>query len=130
MELHRKLGVVYMLSVAGSAAAAYVVALSPTAGWIFGAGLIGLATAWVTSTLMAYVAIKRTLIEQHQEWMIRSYVVTFAFVFFRVGTTVLAAVQPGAEREQAQAMAWAAWAVPLVVTELILQGRKIARVRA
>lgn len=128
MNAHRKLGLAYMLAVAVSATSAYVIALSPSAGWIFGSGLIGLATAWLTSTLMAFVAIRRSLIEQHKEWMIRSYVVTFAFVFFRIGTTVLAAIRPDAELAQVQVMAWAAWAVPLVATELVLQGRKIMTV--
>jgi hypothetical protein len=39
---------------------------------------------WVTTTTRAYLAIRRSLIDQHKEWMIRNYVVTFAFVTFRV----------------------------------------------
>jgi hypothetical protein len=128
MQLHRQLGIIYLAAVAGGGAAAFVVALSPSAGWIFGAGLMGLATAWLTTTFMAFLAIKRSLMEQHKEWMIRSYVVTFAFVFFRIGTTIGDAIRPEAGLEFAQTMAWACWAVPLLVTELILQGRKILRV--
>jgi len=128
MQLHRQLGLVYIAAVIGGAAAAYVIALSPSAGWIFGAGLMGLATAWLTTTFMAFVAIKRSLMEQHKEWMIRSYVVTFAFVFFRIGSTLGGAIKPEAGLEFAQTMAWACWAVPLLLTELVLQGRKILRV--
>jgi hypothetical protein len=130
MQLHRQLGMVYIAGVTGGATAAYVIALSPSAGWIFGAGLMGLATAWLTTTLMAFLAIKRSLMEQHKEWMIRSYVVTFAFVFFRVGSMIMGAVKPEAALESAQTLAWASWAVPLLVTELILQGQKILRVAA
>lgn len=128
MGLHKRLGVVYMLAVLGGAIAGYVLALQPTAGWVFGTGLMGLATAWLLTTGMAFAAIKKQLIDQHKEWMIRSYVVTFAFVAFRVGAIALAVIQPGGELQQAQALAWASWAVPLVVTEVILQGRKIAAV--
>jgi len=128
VELHRRLGVVYMGAVAVSATAAYLIALSPSAGWIFGSGLMGLATAWLTTTGLAYLAIRRHLIEQHKEWMIRSYVVTFGFVFFRIGSVALPAIYPGARLAQVQAMAWACWALPLLVTELILQGRKILAV--
>ena len=128
VQLHRQLGMVYIAAVTGGAAAAYVIALSPSAVWIFGAGLIGLATAWLTTTFMAFLAIKRSLMDQHKEWMIRSYVVTFAFVFFRIGSTIGGAIKPDAALEFAQTMAWACWAVPLLVTELILQGRKIIRV--
>jgi len=130
VELHRRLGLVYMGAVAISATAAYVLALNPFAGWIFGSGLMGLATAWLTTTGLAFMAIRRHLVEQHKEWMIRSYVVTFAFVFFRIGSVTLPAIYPGSGLAQAQALAWACWALPLLVAELILQGRKILAVSA
>ena len=130
VQLHRQLGMVYIAAVTGAAAAAYVIALSPSAGWIFGSGLMGLATAWLATTFMAFLAIKRSLFEQHKEWMIRSYVITSAFVFFRVGSTIGDVIKPEAGLELAQTLAWASWAVPLLVTELVLQGRKILKVAA
>jgi uncharacterized membrane protein YozB (DUF420 family) len=129
MEVHRRLGIIYMSAVTVSATAAYVIALSPSAGWVFGTGLMGLATAWLTTTGMAFLAIKRQLIEQHKEWMIRSYVVTFAFVFFRIGAVAFKAMAPAAELQEVAALAWACWALPLLFTEVIIQGRKIAAVR-
>jgi len=130
MNLHRQLGLAYVVGVAGSASAAYVIAMHPSAGWVFGTGLMGLATAWLVTTTMAFVAIKRQLIEQHKEWMIRSYVVTFAFVFFRVAALAFKAIDPAGELTQVQALAWAAWALPLLVTEAFIQGRKILAVKA
>lgn len=130
VEWHRRLGLVYLAAVVASAGAAYVIALSPSAGWIFGSGLMSLATAWLTTTGLAFLAIKRQLIEQHKEWMIRSYVVTFAFVFFRIGAVILGAIDPTAVVAQVGALAWACWALPLLFTELIIQGRKILRVSA
>jgi hypothetical protein len=130
IELHRRLGLVYMTAVAGSSAAAYVIALSPSAGWVFGLGLMGLATTWLATTGMAFLAIKRQLVEQHKEWMIRSYVVTFAFVFFRIGAGAAAAIAPDNVLPQLQTLAWACWAIPLVATEVILQGKKIFAVRS
>ncbi|MDP3313946.1 SDR family NAD(P)-dependent oxidoreductase [Lutibacter sp.] len=32
---------------------------------------------------MAYISVRRKYIQQHREWMIRSYVLTFSFVTFR-----------------------------------------------
>lgn len=130
MEVHRKLGLVYMGAVAASASAAYIIALSPSAGWVFGSGLMSLATAWLATTGLAFLAIKRQLFEQHKEWMIRSYVVTFGFVFFRIGAVILEAIDPSAVVAQVGALAWACWALPLLFTELIIQGRKILRVPA
>jgi hypothetical protein len=130
MEVHRRLGIIYMGAVIVSAAAAYWIALSPSAGWVFGSGLMGLATAWLLTTGMALMAITRHLIEQHKEWMIRSYVVTFAFVFFRIGSVTLGAIAPGDGLQQASVMAWACWSLPLMFTEVILQGRQILSVSA
>jgi hypothetical protein len=130
MGVHRRLGVIYMIGVLGGSAAAFAMLRTPAAGWVYGAGLAGLAIAWLTTTGMAFLAIKRHLIQQHKEWMIRSYVVTFGFVIFRVGVVALAALGIGSELEQAEVMSWAAWSLPLVANELILQGRKILAVPA
>jgi uncharacterized membrane protein YozB (DUF420 family) len=129
---HRLFGKIYMGAVVVSSVAAYTLALNTKGGWVFGSGLAGLATAWLITTGMAYAAIRRRLIEQHQEWMIRSYVVTFAFVFFRMMFTALQAAGAGTLNEQLGAAAWFCWSLPLVVTEAFLQGRKVfaARPRA
>ena len=128
MELHRRMGTVYMIAVGIGSAAAYYLAVQPSIGWVFSAGLAGLATAWIATTTLAYLAIRRSLIDQHKEWMIRSYVVTFAFVTFRIGFVVLQALKVGTLSEQGTIMAWSCWALPLLATEVILQGRKILAV--
>jgi hypothetical protein len=129
MEWHRRMGIGYMSGVAIGSLGAFYLAIRTDFGWVFGAGLFGLATAWVTTTTLAYLAIKRSLIDQHKEWMIRSYVVTFAFVTFRVVQPAFAAAQIGTPLEQLAAAAWACWAVPLLITELVIQGRKVLAVR-
>src|SRR5687768_7000717 len=123
--LHRRLGLTYVTSVAVSAAAAYYLALNTDFGWAFGTGLAGLATAWLITTGLAVVAIRRHLYDQHKEWMIRSYVVTTAFVCFRLIFPVLQATGAGTLNEQLAMASWVSWAVPLLVTEAVLQGRKI-----
>jgi hypothetical protein len=128
-ELHRRIGITYVGSVAVSAVAGYYLAFNTTFGWVFGAGLAGLATAWLTTTGLALVAIRRHLIEQHKEWMIRSYVVTTAFITFRALSEVLKAAGVGTVSEQIAICSWFCWAVPLLVTEAILQGRKVLGVR-
>jgi hypothetical protein len=130
MALHRKLGILYMAAVVVSAAAAYWLAFHPSLGFAFGAGLAGLATAWLATIALAFLAIRRSLIEQHKEWMIRSYVVTFSFVNFRWGFALLQVLGIGTLAEDGAVMAWACWSVPLLVTELVLQGRKILAVAA
>jgi len=130
MEWHRRMGIGYMTGVGIGSVGAVYMATHTDFGWVFGAGLFALAVAWVTTTTLAYLAIKRSLIDQHKEWMIRSYVVTFAFVTFRVIQPGLQAENIGTPLEQLAAAAWACWAVPLLITELVIQGRKVLAVRA
>jgi uncharacterized membrane protein len=127
--LHRNLGFVYMASVVVGAVAGYYLAFNTSGGIVFGSGLVGLATAWLATTGLAFLAIKRHLYEQHKEWMIRSYVVTFAFVTFRALDAVLA-TQGVPLLEHIGISAWFCWSVPLLLNEVVLQGRKILRVRA
>jgi hypothetical protein len=74
---HRSLGLIYLSAVAVSSVAAYYLSFHTDGGWVFGSGLAGLATAWLVTSSLALLAIKRRLYEQHKEWMIRSYVVTW-----------------------------------------------------
>ncbi len=128
VQLHRRLGIVYMASVAVSSLAAYYLAFHTDFGWQFGLGLGSLATVWLITTGLAFAAIRRHLYEQHKEWMIRSYVVTTAFVTFRVFVGVLQATGVGTIVEELTAASWFCWAVPLLINEAILQGRKIMAV--
>jgi hypothetical protein len=52
-------------------------------------------------------------------------VVTFAFVIFRLFWSILRAAGVGTLAEQLAAASWFCWAVPLLLTEAGLQGRKI-----
>jgi hypothetical protein len=129
MEWHRRMGNGYIIGVGLGSVGAFYMATHTDFGWIFGAGLFGLAVAWVTTTTLAYLAIQRSLIDQNKEWMIRSYVVTFAFVTFRVIQPALQAAHVGTELEQLAVTAWACWAIPLLITEVVIQGRKVLAVR-
>jgi hypothetical protein len=123
--LHRALGIGYVTAVGISGAAAFYLAFHTDFGWVFGMGLTAMACAWIITTGLATIAICRRMVEQHREWMIRSYVVTFAFVTFRVLTALFEAVKAGTLVERMSAASWLAWAVPLLLTETILQGRKV-----
>ena len=124
-RVHRRLGLVYVAAVGIGSTAAFYLAAHTTLGWGFGTGITGLGVAWVVTTAMAVAAIRRGLVEQHREWMIRSYVVTFAFVTFRALWTVLAAAGIGTLAEQLAMASWFCWAVPLLVVEVALQGRRV-----
>jgi len=124
MHIHRRLGLLYIAGMTIGSIGAIGLALQTDGGLVFGSGLFFLAIAWITTTSLAYVAIRKGLIDQHREWTIRSYVVTFAFVTFRAGQVAMT----GSGIPLATAigvMAWACWAVPLLMTEAVIQGQKL-----
>ena len=129
-RLHRWTGRVFLGGVAAGSIGALRIAIGTTYGWAFGFSLIALATTWITTAGMAYYAIRRRQVAIHKEWMVRAYVVTFAFVTFRVladyGPT--SQLQPPGDR--IVTIAWACWTIPLLRTEVVLQLRRMRTSRA
>ena len=123
--VHRIIGAAYVLCVLVGASAGLYLARHTDFGWIFGMGLTAMSLAWIVATSFATIAIYRHVIEQHLEWMIRSYVLTFGFVTFRMFTGSLQVAGVGTIQEQMIAASWFSWAVPLLITECLIQGRKI-----
>jgi uncharacterized membrane protein len=124
-RLHRWTGRLFLSGVAIGSIGAFRIAVVDALGWAFGFALFALALAWVTTASVALYAILSGRIEIHKEWMMRTYVVTFAFVTFRLlndfGPT--SRLQPDSDR--LVTIAWACWVIPLLVTEVILQLRRI-----
>jgi Predicted membrane protein (DUF2306) len=111
MQVHRWTGRLFLAGVAmGSVGAAYL-AITTTSPWAYGVGLFTMAVAQVSTAGMAYCAIRKRDIQAHKEWMIRAYVVTFAFVTFRIFNLLGAAYElPRADRQIT--LSWASWVVP------------------
>ena len=125
MRVHRRLGLAYVAAVGIGSIAAFYLAAHTTLGWGFAAGITGLGIAWVVTTALAIVAISRGLVVQHRQWMIRSYTVTFAFVTFRAAWAALQAAGIGTRSEQLAMASWFCWAVPLLIVEVVMHGRRI-----
>jgi hypothetical protein len=121
LHVHRITGLLYVIGVGvGGAAGFYMSFFSEPRD--FGVALFMLAFAWWLTVGMAFLAIKRRRIDAHKEWMIRGYVVTFAFVAFRYLVDLPVFAPLGAAR--ASTVGWLCWVVPLLVTEAVLQWRR------
>lgn len=131
LRFHRLAGRLYVVAVLGGAVASLGLSFRMSVNnAAYAGGLIGLAGAWLLTTILAFVAIRRKNLAQHKQWMIRSYVVTFAFVTFRLFDELLSHRGLVPEHEFYSIMAWACWAVPLLCTEACLQSAEIFRKRA
>jgi uncharacterized membrane protein len=124
-RLHRLTGRIFLCGVAVGSIGAYRMAIATTFGWAFGFALLGLATAWVTTAGMAFYAILKGQVQTHKEWMVRAYVVTFAFVTFRVLNDYYPGARLQPDGDRAITVGWASWVLPLLFTEIVLQLRRM-----
>lgn len=87
-----------------------------------------LALAWLAVAGMAYRAARNKRFESHRQWMTRSYVLTWTFVFCRMIMHLPMAAS--ADPATIVAIIWASWITPLIVCEIALQWGAGARVAA
>jgi len=132
--LHRALGKVYAVAVLIGILSGFYLALTIPGHLPYSTGLFMLCVAWLITTSMALYAVRTGRIEQHREWMLRSFTVTFAFVTYRLVSGWLrswihVADDPVAD-DVDTLMAWACWAVPLLIAEPLIQLRSMRRQRA
>ncbi len=127
MTTHRWLGRIYLTAILiGTISATYLAwttAIKVNFSWAF--AMQCLAFAWIATASMAYISVMKGRILQHKEWIIRSYVVTFAFVNFRWLSDLPIAHQLMEKfTERGPAMAWLSWTIPLLITEIVLSWKK------
>lgn len=126
LKVHRLMGKLYLTAILigtiSSTSLAWTTGLAIHWTWAF--SLQMLAFTWICTAAMAFISIKRKRIQQHKEWMIRSYVVTFAFVIFRWLNETSANFELGNFVERGPTLIWISWAIPLFLTEIVLQWNK------
>jgi uncharacterized membrane protein len=124
LQLHRNLGRIYVATVLLSGFSGLFIAFYATGGIIASAGFIGLALSWITTTAMAFLAVRKRRIDDHQHWMIRSYALCFAAVTLRIWLPLF---QFGFAMDFILAyriIAWLCWVPNLAVAEIIIQNLK------
>lgn len=82
LQLHRILGRFYVAGVAVSAPVAIYIAIIQGPPTLVMAAVIQ-STAWILTTAIALYCIRNGNIQQHRQWMIRSYPFAMVFVFTR-----------------------------------------------
>lgn len=115
---HRMVGFTYIT--AGSIASVSALVRSLDTSHTPGISTGTLAIVWMVFTAMAWRAIRNRRIDQHREWMIRSYVVAWTFVFCRFYTRVIPSSLQGGETD----MIWLTWIAPVLLAEVLIQWRR------
>jgi uncharacterized membrane protein len=127
VTLHRTLGKIYLGSITLSTGVSFYLVSTARLGIVYATGLAMLGVVWFGCTFMAYIAIRKGNLQMHKEWMIKSYVLTLSFVSFRLVEDLLAKAGISEFIERKVLMAWACWAIPFFVTEVVLQLNRLFR---
>ena len=125
-KYHKLVGRTYLIGGSLGAIIAIVIALGPAHKTDGAAMLTNLSTslsvlaiAWLAAASMAYRAVRNKRYDSHRDWIIRSYVLAWAFVFCRLASRVPTVAELG----EGQAFIWLSWVGPLIVCEIALQWR-------
>ena len=117
--------IAYVIASAVAGMTAFYLAFHTAFGLVVALGFTTMAIAWIIALLFTAIAAIRSFSEQYREWLIRSFVLTFGFVFYRVGCEIFNFSGHGTFLEQMNASSWLGWSVPMMITEAFLQGRKL-----
>lgn len=126
LHVHRWMGRLYVAGIFVGTMSSITLALTTGMAihWNWALSLIVLAFAWISTTGMAFRFVLLKRINLHKEWMVRSYVVTFAFVLFRFLNSYPPIVENASFLERGATLIWVSWVIPLLITEMALQWNK------
>jgi uncharacterized membrane protein len=127
---HRAIGITYLVGGAIAAVLALVATLGPdhktNPEVVFTNATVSLSMlslSWLVAAAMAYRAARNKRYDTHRDWMIRSYVLAWSFVFCRVASRVTDIDELGG----GEAFIWLSWVAPILLCEVALQWRAGAR---
>jgi uncharacterized membrane protein len=117
---HRSIGKVYIVSVLTSAIAGIYIALYATGGIIPSLGFAFLGVVWFSTTLKAYLAIRKGEISGHQKMMIYSYAACLAAVTLRIYLPIFIGLLHDFNKAYSVA-SWLCWIPNLIVADYIVK---------
>ncbi|TVZ57062.1 putative membrane protein [Lutibacter sp. Hel_I_33_5] len=120
IQLHRKIGKVYVVSCLLSGISGFYIALYATGGISPKLGFASMAIVWFFTTLFGFLAIKNGNIIKHQKLMIYSYAVCFSAVTLRIWLPILGNIF-GGFLPAYRIVAWLSWIPNLFVAFLIIK---------
>lgn len=120
-RLHRIVGVLYVAAILVSSTCALVLSFTTAykVNFPFAFALQIWAAIWISSTAIAYYHAIRKRFKLHEEWMIRSYIITLSFVIQGLLLKTAFVQRLGSFDEISPSFIWMGWTIPLYVYEIV-----------
>lgn len=121
-KLHRVIGFLYLLAVLLSSLCAVILAFTTAkaVNWAYAFSLQVWVTVWISATVVAYYAAIQRKFRLHEEWMVRSYLVTLAFIISGLAVKLPVVQSLGSFADISPSLFWMGWSVPLYIYQLWL----------
>ncbi|MHC0037013.1 DUF2306 domain-containing protein [Pseudoneobacillus sp. C159] len=87
--LHRNLGKIYVATILISGLTGIYLSFYAFGGFLSKVGFFALSIAWLVTTYLAYKYVRKKQFKLHENWMYRSYAVTFVAITFRIWSAVI-----------------------------------------
>lgn len=125
-KLHRIIGFLYLLAILLSSICAVILAFTTAyaVNWAYAFSLQVWVSVWISATAIAYYAIIKRNIQLHKEWMVRSYIVTLAFIISGLAIKIPYVQSLGSFEAISPSLFWMGWSVPLYVYQIVLSSKK------
>ncbi|PEV97274.1 hypothetical protein CN425_23085 [Bacillus cereus] len=121
---HRIVGRIYIVGILLGGISGLYLAFYATGGLVAKLGFGLLSVFWLTSAYQALIRIKNKKIEDHRNWMIRNYSLTFAAVTLRIWLPLFVVLFGLEQFERSYAViSWLAWVPNLIIAELFIRQR-------
>ena len=120
LELHRKIGKIYVIAVLLSAISGFYIGLHATGGLSPKLGFTTMALVWFFTTFFAFTTIKKGNVIQHQKLMIYSYAACFSAVTLRIWLPILSSTL-GGFLPAYRVVAWLSWVPNIIVAYFIIK---------
>jgi uncharacterized membrane protein len=120
IQLHRKIGKIYIISCLLSGIAGFYIALYATGGLSPKLGFTSMALVWFFTTLFGFIAVKNGYIIKHQKLMIYSYATCFSAVTLRIWLPILTS-SLGGFIPAYRIVAWLSWVPNIIVAYFIIK---------
>lgn len=128
-RLHRLLGYIYLTSVLVSSFCALYLTFVTTkqVGIMYTVSLWFMITVWITATALAYYTIIKRKVPEHEEWMVRSYIITFAFIIQNFILKIPLVMSLAPFPELSPGIFWFSWSIPLFGYQVYLTLKKLKK---